>query len=285
MDPHIVEEARVLIEEMSDEQLNALALLLFRNTAPVQPQLLDLSGARVGHISIDDVIGFAKVGPGNFQPKVFDAAIWCMRQVTFWLIQEMLKRSLPVLIIGDCHPANKPEKKHVEHCLEKSGEELPVPELHQFLNHMLVKHMTKDAIDAYVDSLRRTGDDFDYIVKWVNHYKLTHVIVTGVAIDMCPGSLVLSMLSANNSGIMPTLEEVVVLDSGVATFNLSRDVAGKLGLPDTAIHDQAIMDHFAKKQLGDRGAVNASDLKLPGGGGPILAQMPADLLKSLGFEP
>ncbi|MFH1315876.1 MAG: isochorismatase [Candidatus Uhrbacteria bacterium] len=242
-----------------------------------------MAGARVGHISIDDLVGFAKIGPGNFQPKMFDADIWLMRQFTFWLTQEMLRRGLPTMFIGDCHPAVKPEKKQVEHCLKGSGEELLVPELHQFLGHMLIKYMTKDAIDAYVDSIRRTGADHDYIVTWVNFYKLTHVIVTGIAIDMCPGSFVLSMLSANNSGIMPTLEEIVVVTKGVATFNLSREVAGQLGLPDTAIHPQAIMQHFALRQLKDRGAEIAYGLDF--GDGELLSQMPANLLEDLGFEP
>lgn len=270
---------------MPDEYLIELVLRLLRQTAPIQPSVLDLNGERVGHISIDPVVGFAAVGEGNFQPKRYDPDIWTMRTIIFWLVQEMLRLGLPTMFIGDCHPVAKPEKKHVEHCLEDSGEELLVEELRQFLEHMLIQHMTKDAIDAYADSLRKPGLYYDYIVKWVNHYKMTRLIVTGIATDMCSGSFVLSMLSAMNSGAMPSLDEIVVLTKGMATFNLSRGVVSQLGLPKAAIHPQPIMQHMALKQMSDRGALIVSDIILPGDDQRLLERMPVNLLEDLGFQP
>ena len=71
---------------------------------------------------------------------------------------------------------------------------------------------------------------------------------------------VLTMLSARNHAMMPTLADVVVFEPGCATYDLSKETAETLGLPATAAHPQAITHHLGLYFMASRGAVVAGSV-------------------------
>jgi hypothetical protein len=72
---------------------------------------------------------------------------------------------------------------------------------------------------------------------------------------------VLTMLSARNHGLMPTLADIVVYEPGCATYDLPREVALSLDLPKTASHPQALTHHLGLYFMASRGAVLASEIR------------------------
>ena len=70
----------------------------------------------------------------------------------------------------------------------------------------------------------------------------------------------LTLLSARNHGLMPTLKVVVVLEPACATYDLPLETARSLGLPDTAAHPQAQTHHMGLYFMASRGAVIAREL-------------------------
>ena len=275
-----------LRQSMSEEEFDYLTLLMLQHAAPIESNnVINLSSDRVGYMAIDDVVGFVMVGQGAFAPPVFDPTIWRMRQVIYWLMKEFIRKRMACMLVGDKHPESHPEDDFVEHCIIGSGEELPAPELEEFLGSQLFRLRDKDMVDAVVDSMIRTDQHQNHIQNWINDFGLTAIVVSGLQADMCPGSAVLSLLSAKNRGEMPTLKKVVVLFEGMATYSLAREVAANLGLPKKAVHPQAIMHHFAMKQMSDRAAIIACDIILDQNDGPVLASMPGNLLEDLGFKP
>ena len=71
---------------------------------------------------------------------------------------------------------------------------------------------------------------------------------------------VLTMLSARNHGLMPTLKDIVIYEPATATYDLPLTVAKELGLPDTAAHPKAEAHHMGLYFMASRGALLASEL-------------------------
>ena len=55
---------------------------------------------------------------------------------------------------------------------------------------------------------------------------------------------VLTMLSARNHGLMPTLQDIVVLETATATYHLPLEAVDGLGLPATAAHPKLPAHHM-----------------------------------------
>ena len=64
------------------------------------------------------------------------------------------------------------------------------------------------------------GTSRNRVVDWVNAHRLQTVLVTGLGTDACVMDFVLTMLSARNHGLMPTLQDIVVLAPATATYGL-----------------------------------------------------------------
>jgi len=71
---------------------------------------------------------------------------------------------------------------------------------------------------------------------------------------------VLTMLSARNHDMTQTLADIVVYEPGCATYDLPRDTAVSLGLPETSAHPQDLTHHLGLYFMASRGAVLASSL-------------------------
>ena len=95
-------------------------------------------------------------------------------------------------------------------------------------------------------------------MDWVNAHRLKAAVVTGICTDVCVMDFVLTMLSARNHGMMPTLEDVVVMEPATATYHLPREVVRSLGLPETAAHPKPATHHMGLYFMASRGAVLAT---------------------------
>ena len=94
----------------------------------------------------------------------------------------------------------------------------------------------------------------------VNGHRLEAVITTGICTDICVMDFVLTLLSARNHGLMPTLRDIVVFEPATATYDLPLAVAEDLGLPPTAAHPKAETHHMGLYFMASRGAILASEL-------------------------
>jgi nicotinamidase-related amidase len=85
-------------------------------------------------------------------------------------------------------------------------------------------------------------------------------VTVGICTDICVMDFVLTLLSARNHGMTPTLKDVVVLEPATATYDLPRAAAEEQGLPPTAAHPKAETHHMGLYFMASRGAVLASEL-------------------------
>src|SRR3546814_17588703 len=82
-------------------------------------------------------------------------------------------------------------------------------------------------------------DGRNAVVDWVNANKLQRLLVVGICTDICVMDFVLTLLSARNHDLMPTLKDISVHAAACATYDLPTEAAESLALPATATHQQA----------------------------------------------
>ena len=134
---------------------------------------------------------------------------------------------------------------------------MPVLEwLHEFLQATLIR---KDCINGFVGSIVATTGS-NQIVDWVNDNHIVAMLTVGICTDICVMDLVLTMLSARNHGLMPTLAEIVVYEPGCATYDLPREIALSIDLPEAASHPQALTHYLGLYFMSSRGAILASEI-------------------------
>jgi hypothetical protein len=68
---------------------------------------------------------------------------------------------------------------------------------------------------------------------------------------------VLTMLSARNHEVTPTLKDIVVYEKATATYDLPRAAAESQGMPATLAHPQALTHHLGLYFMASRGAILA----------------------------
>jgi hypothetical protein len=73
---------------------------------------------------------------------------------------------------------------------------------------------------------------------------------------------VLTLLSARNHGMLPSLKEVLVYEKGCSTYNLPRNVAEEIGLPVSASHPQEITHYMGLYFMASRGAQLVSSVEI-----------------------
>ena len=59
---------------------------------------------------------------------------------------------------------------------------------------------------------------------------------------------------------MPGLRDIVVFEPGCATYDMSREAATAIGLPETAAHPQHVTHHLGLYFMASRGALLADEL-------------------------
>jgi len=240
---------------------NAETLLRgIRAELPVAGSPFDAGAVRCGLVVVDEVNGFATVGAGALAPPAPDVHVERMIVETNHLARLFAKRGAPILAFLDTHKPGRPEPPYPPHCEQGTGEENLVPDLAWLAACPQATLMRKDCINGFVGGIdTKTGRN--RVAEWVNGHGLEAVLVVGICTDICVMDFVLTMLSARNHGLMPTLIDIVVHDAGCATYDLPKEAAVSLGLPETAAHPQALTHHLGLYFMASRGARLASEVR------------------------
>jgi nicotinamidase-related amidase len=237
-----------------------------RRELPVKLVEYEVGPAPVGLVIVDEVNGFCTVGAGNLAPPAPDAQVARMVTQTDDLARRFVAARRPVLAFLDTHEPGKPEPPYPPHCERGTGEENLVPELAWLDDNPDVTLIRKDCINGFVGSIEPTfvrgshGTSHNKCVDWVNGHRLESVVTVGICTDICVMDFVLTMLSARNHGLMPTLRDIVILEPATATYDLPLAATEKLGLPATAAHPKAATHHMGLYFMASRGAVLAGSL-------------------------
>jgi nicotinamidase-related amidase len=244
---------------MSETGSEAAVLAAVEAHLPVALDVFDTSDRKTGLVVVDEVNGFATVGAGNLAPPTPNAQVSRMVKETDRLARRFAERGLPIAAFLDTHEPGKPEPPYPPHCEAGTGEEELVPELAWLDDCRQATLIRKDCINGFVGATE-VGNGENHMVRWVNDNGLDAVVVVGICTDICVMDFVLTMLSARNHGMMPTLRDIAVYEHGCATYDLPRDAALSLGLPETASHPQAVTHHLGLYFMASRGAVLASSV-------------------------
>ena len=216
---------------------------------------LAFSSATVGAtglVIVDEVNGFATVGAGYLAPPAPNAQVTRMIEETDRLAKAFTAAKRPILAFLDTHVPGKAEPPYPPHCEAGTGEENLVPELEWLEKDPNTTLVRKDCITGIVGSITPQGKDSD--VDWVNEKQLAEILVVGICTDICVMDFVLTMLSARNHGMMPSLKEILVYDAGCSTYDMPRTVAEKLGLPSSLAHPQDVPRYMGLYFMEMRGA-------------------------------
>jgi len=221
---------------------------------PLAKSALDLSedGQGYGLVIVDEVNGFATVGAGNLAPPVPNEQVATMVAETDRIARAFCERKMPVLAFLDTHDPGKPEPPYPLHCERGTGEEELVPELKWLEDEAKATLVRKDCINGFIGAFQTDGSNA--IVDWAAANQVQHILVVGICTDICVMDFVLTLLSARNHGMVPSLKEVVVYDKGCSTYSLPRNVAEDIGLPPSASHPQAPTHHMGLYFMASRGA-------------------------------
>ncbi len=234
------------------EDKTARLVELLRETMPIDMAGLALSQAGTGLVIVDEVNGFASVGCGNLAPPTENPQVTRMVEETDRLARAFQAQDWPVLAFLDTHEPGKPEPPYPPHCEAGTGEEDLVPALAWLETEPAATLVRKDCINGFVGAI--AADGRNRIVDWVNENRLETILVVGICTDICVMDFVLTMLSARNHGQMPTLKDIAVYAEGCSTYDLPREVARDLGLPETAAHPQGSTHYLGLYFMASRGA-------------------------------
>jgi nicotinamidase-related amidase len=241
-------------------------LEMLRAELPIRLVDYPVPGGETGLVIVDAVNGFCTVGAGNLAPKEPDEHISRMVEETTALARRFAEHRWPVLAFLDTHEPGKPEPPYPPHCERGTGEEDLVPELAWLADDPDVTLIRKDCINGFIGAIEPIyhgthGTSHNKVCDWVNAHRLKCVVATGICSDICVMDFVLTMLSARNHGLMPTLEDIVVLEPATATYHLPREVAAELGLHETAAHPKPTTHHMGLYFMASRGAILAGGLR------------------------
>lgn len=231
----------------ADDLLNLLL-----ETMPVAQGRLSITEPGTGLVIVDEVNGFASIGAGNLAPPTENAQVTEMIAETDRLARGFAAQGWPILGFLDTHEPGRPEPPYPPHCERGSGEEELVPALKWLETEPGATLLRKDCINGFVGAI--SADGRNRLVDWVNEHGLTRILVVGICTDICVMDFVLTMLSARNHGMMPTLQDIAVYARGCATYDLPRTVTAGLGLPETAAHPQAPTHYLGLYFMASRGA-------------------------------
>ncbi|WP_439815342.1 isochorismatase family protein [Zavarzinia sp. CC-PAN008] len=220
--------------------------------APIALVPLDLRQRRAGLVIVDEVNGFCTVGCGPLAPAAPNAQVSRMVTETVRLAQAFSTGGRPILAFKDSHTPGVPEPPYPPHCEIGTGQEELVPELQWLEQDAQTTLIAKDCINGFVGAIR---DGRNGVVDWVNAQSLDCVLVVGICTDICVMDFVLTLLSARNHGMMPSLRDIAVLEGACATYDLPRSVAEQAGLPVTLAHPQALTHHMGLYFMASRGAL------------------------------
>ncbi|MEM7022831.1 MAG: isochorismatase family protein [Pseudomonadota bacterium] len=233
---------------------------------PIALRSYDLSARQVGLVVVDVIHGFCTVGAGALAPAEHNEAIHGMVQETDKVARRFADQKWPILAFVDSHEPGKPEFPYPLHCEQGSGEDELMPEIAWLEDCGCATVMRKDCINGFVGGIEASyaggahGQSHNKVVDWINSHRLEAVVVVGICTDICVMDFVLTLLSARNHGLMPTLVDIVVYEPATATYDLPIDRALGLGLPAGAAHPQTETHHMGLYFMASRGALLADAL-------------------------
>jgi nicotinamidase-related amidase len=233
---------------------------------PIEARPYSLAGRTAGLVIVDEINGFCTVGAGALAPQQHDPQIERMIQETDRLAKRFAAQKRPIMVFLDTHEPGKPEFPYPLHCEAGTGEENLVPALAWLEDCGCATLLRKDCIDGFVGGIEASfiggghGQHHNKVVDWVNNHRLDAVIAVGICTDICVMDFVLTLLSARNHGLMPTLTDIVVLEPATATYDLPLAATEQLGLPPTAAHPKSETHHMGLYFMASRGAFLASGL-------------------------
>ena len=233
---------------------------------PVRLQPYDLAGRTVGLVIVDVINGFCTVGAGALAPPAPDAQVARMVAKTDRLARRFAQEKRAIMVFVDSHEPGKPEPPYPLHCEQGSGEDELVPELLWLEDCNCATLLRKDCIDGFVGGIEASfiggghGQHHNKVVDWINNHRLDAVVTVGICTDICVMDFVLTLLSARNHGLTPTLTDIVVYEPATATYDLPLAATAQLGLPPTAAHPKAETHHMGLYFMASRGALLASEL-------------------------
>ena len=230
-----------------------------RDHLPVDAGPYDTRSKQTGLVIVDEVNGFATVGAGALAPPVPNAQVARMVAETDRLARDFADRNQPIAAFLDTHVPGKPEPPYPPHCEAGTGEEDLVPDLVWLEGCPQATLIRKDCINGFVGATDAASGE-NRMIDWINDHALEAIVVVGICTDICVMDFVLTMLSARNHDMTPALTDIVVYEPGCATYDLPRDAAVSLGLPETAAHPQDMTHHLGLYFMASRGAVLASSL-------------------------
>lgn len=228
-----------------------------RAALPIAFADFDTAGRRPGLVIIDEVNGFATVGCGPLAPPAPNAQVDRMIVETVALARRFIDAGRPVCASLDSHDPGRPEPPYPPHCLRGTGDDELVPALKWLEAESGATLIAKDCINFFVGAMQ---GDRNLLLDWIGAGALDSVVVVGICTDICVMDFVLTLLSARNHGLAPTLRDVVVYEPGCATYDLPLDVARSLGLPDTAAHPQSVTHHMGLYAMASRGALLSAEI-------------------------
>ena len=223
-----------------------------REAMPIALEPLSVGARRTGLVIVDEVNGFATVGAGYLAPPVENPQVTRMVDETDRLARAFTAGKRPILAFLDTHVPGKAEPPYPPHCEAGTGQENLVPQLAWLENDKHSTLVRKDCINGFVGSIGPDGRN--RVVDWTNANKLEEILVVGICTDICVMDFVLTLLSARNHDMIPSLKEIRVYEAGCSTYDLPRAVAEKLGLPSTAGHPQDAAHYMGLYFMASRGA-------------------------------
>ena len=242
---------------MPDHAIEDSVLESVSRDLPIALGQFDPAAQATGLVIVDEVNGCATVGAGNLAPPAPNAQVARMVDETDRLARRFEAAGWPILAFLDTHVPGKPEPPYPPHCEAGTGEEELVPALAWLADAGTATLVRKDCINGFVGAIR---DGRNRVVDWANDNRLAAVLVVGICTDVCVMDFVLTLLSARNHDMMPTLKDIVVYEPGCATYDLPAATAAELRLPATATHPQMATHHMGLYFMASRGALLAGEL-------------------------
>lgn len=232
---------------------------------PISVAAWPTGGRLTGLVIVDAVNGFCTVGAGPLAPAIPNPQIAAMVEEIDRQAKRFIGAGRPIMAFLDTHEPGKAEPPYPPHCERGTGQEDLVQELGWLEAEPLVTLLRKDCINGFIGAIEAAhpghGVTHNRVADWVALHRLQSIVVAGICTDICVLDFVVTMLSARNHGLLPTLRDIVVLEPACATYDLPLEAARSLGLPDTAAHPQAVTHHLGLYVMQARGAVLASSIE------------------------
>jgi nicotinamidase-related amidase len=225
---------------------------------PINMVSYSLAGKVPGLIMVDFINGFCKVGAGALAPPKYDAEIESMIKWGAQVAKGFISKGWPILVLQDCHEG--PEPPYPDHAMKGTGEEELIEELSFLKAYAKATFLPKNCINGYIGGQQTDGKNI--VQSWINDNGLDTVAGNGICTDICLMDLILTLLSVRNHGLTPSLKDIVAYTKASATYDLPREVAVAIGLPQYAAHPREITDYMGLYFMASRGAIIAHSLEL-----------------------